>query len=188
MQQSDPRVPYYGNWNWIAGTSDGSVYSGDASSLTTILDLNRQLVNNGFGAFRWCTSPLCTGDPVERSVGSIATYPDGGGELAAAMDVNESGSFRWVFIDGDKKVGSLGGLPLLDGVGFFNTPDGVRRTGYFVMVQTSTDPRRTVLPTPATSAAMQELLNQKLGAGLAAQSASGRLDRIQELYKQFRQR
>lgn len=197
VEQHAKLIPYRGNWSWLAGSSDGQIYSGDASIFKTIIDPNKQLVNNGFGDYRWCNDLTCTPPLIENNIGSIATYPDGNGDLAAAMDINETGSFRWVFIDSDKKVGTLANLPYLNGYGYFTSLDGVRHKAYFVMVQTSTEPRSSTFPKPVAQG-VQGLVQQSIAADVVqamqndvkANAASAEtkangpeLDAIQAIYK-----
>ncbi|WP_295817177.1 hypothetical protein [uncultured Deinococcus sp.] len=139
-EDTDSRVPYYGEWAWAITFPDGSSAVGRLS-ISKRITPKAGYANAGAGAAVYCPD----GDdcPYESDTGLIGTTSNNGhGELIVELDDPASTGFlRFTGVDLDGVVGTEGqGRPTLTGNGYWNYGGGRGDYVGFTLSQLSTTP------------------------------------------------
>lgn len=138
VQQTDARVPYRGDWVFVAQLPNNQMRYGVASMSVKYSDAN--IVNASGGAFAWCVSTDCkTND--EQGAGIVGTTKTTSGNyLTAGMVPTGKTAPRFVMADNNGLVEVVDGKPSIAGAGIWTDDAGVDQQAVFAFVQVKTDP------------------------------------------------
>ncbi|BDP41110.1 hypothetical protein DAETH_10790 [Deinococcus aetherius] len=130
-ESTDPRVPYKGDWVWVAKLPDGSYQQG----VMTISERGQptdQAKNGGFGSNSTCANDTCTTPTNETFAVVLSQVTNSGAQLRAIL-----GS-RLTMTDSDNKVTlNAKGRPVMSGAG---TWEPTSQTAKVAFVQVDTNP------------------------------------------------
>ena len=118
---SDPRVPYYGDWVWSVGFSDGTTFSGKMSISNKPAD-TATTRNFGGGPAEWCVSGFFNCPYTYKNLGIIGSVQSNTGTfLSASYIVNVNNLFiKFIAVDADGQISiepKLNYAPSFIGVG-----------------------------------------------------------------------
>ncbi len=138
-EDTDPRIPYYGEWAWAVTFPGGTVAKG-RMSISRRITPGAGYANASEGMAVWCPDgDVC---PYEGDTALIGTTSNNGqGELIVEMDdPAQDNLIRFVGVDLDGVVDTdSSGRPTLTGNGTWNLDSGSVYVA-FTLTQTSTKP------------------------------------------------
>lgn len=136
VQSNDARIPYRGDWQFVAILDDGSKRFGvvaitDKASTAT-------LKNAGGGRAAWCLRSDCAQDE-EQGVGVIGSATiEGKAFLSIGMTPNGSSKLRFFMTDNDGVVEIKDTKATIIGEGTWTNPGGESHAANFAFVQINT--------------------------------------------------
>lgn len=133
---SDARVPYRGDWVFVANLDDGSKRYGVVSVTDKYSDDNFKNAGGGFVA--WCVKSDCQQDD-EQGTGLIGSATIGGKvELTVGMVPENSTAVRFLMADDDGVVGAGTSGATISGQGSWMVGTSEEHAAVFAFVQINT--------------------------------------------------
>ncbi|GBF06700.1 hypothetical protein DAERI_100063 [Deinococcus aerius] len=136
VQSNDARIPYRGDWQFVAILDDKSKRYG----VIAITDKasTADLKNAGGGRVAWCLRSDCTQDE-EQGVGVIGSATvEGKAFLSIGMTPNGGTKLRFFLTDTDGVVETKDGKATILGEGTWTNPGGGAHAANFAFVQINT--------------------------------------------------
>jgi hypothetical protein len=171
VEQNDARVPYRGDWAFVALLADGTQRSGVASVLTRFSGAG--LVNAGGGVAAWCLKPGCTTSDEQGTILFGTTGAGAAAKLSIGMVPKNQTYTRFVMSDTDGVVSVTDGKPTISGPGTWRDAAGVEQpaTFGFVQIRSKSDlatQTATITPEHAAERAAHAETQRDIDAGLDA--------------------
>ncbi|WP_216320670.1 hypothetical protein [Deinococcus aestuarii] len=136
-QSSDARIPYRGDWVFVAVLADGSKRYGVASITTKYSDAS--IKNAGGGFMAWCVQSDCAKDD-EQGTGLIGSASASGtAQLTIGMVPEGSTSTRFWMIDTNGRVEKTNNQATISGQGSWIGAAGTGQAATFAFVQVNTE-------------------------------------------------
>lgn len=133
VEQNDARVPYRGDWAFVALLADGTQRSGVASVLTRFSGAG--LVNAGGGVAAWCLKAGCTTSDEQGTILFGTTGTGTAAKLSIGMVPKNQSFTRFVMSDTDGVVSITDGKATISGPGTWRDASGAEQQATFGFVQ-----------------------------------------------------
>lgn len=154
-EQNDARIPYRGDWAYVALLADGTRRTGVASILTRFSGSG--LVNAGGGVAAWCLTAGCATSDEQGTVLFGTTGAGAEAALSIGMVPRNQSFTRFVMSDADGVVSLKDGKATISGAGSWRDAEGIDQDATFGFVQVNS---KSALSTQTVTLTEQKLAEQ----------------------------